>query len=408
MQDMFTSEFFIQNRKRLRKEFTQDISIAFTANGLLQRNGDNTFPFRQESSFWYFSGIDEPDVVLVMDPRGDYLIVPGRSSIRERFDGALDYEALQARSGVDEVLNERDGWRRLKESLHGNKKIATLLAAPPYIAGYGMYVNPARQRFIRRLKRTEPTLEITDIRTQVTEMRMVKQPQELKAIQRAIDITSQTLQTVLEPGKWSSYKHEYEVEADLIAGYRRSGAESISFSPIVAGGIRACTFHNVINQSELTAHELVVIDTGVEVSHYASDITRTVAYGEPTDRQRAVFDAVLDAQNYGIGLLKPGLTFREWDQQVRAYVGQKLIELKLIQTPDAASIARYYPHYSHFMGLDVHDVGNYAKPFEAGMVLTCEPGIYVVEEAIGVRIEDDILITENGHQVLSAELPRQL
>lgn len=408
MHESFTAGFFAGNRQNVRKNLPADASVVLTANGLLQRNADNTFPFRQDSSFWYLTGLSEPDILLVMDKDEDYLIVPGRSAIRERFDGSVDHTELLRISGVAAVYDEVSGWQRLRAAARSSKRVATLLASPPYISGFGMHTNPARKRLIRRLKGVQSGLEMIDIRPRLAELRMIKQKPELAAIQQAIDVTLDTMADVLRPEQWQKYTYEYEVEGDLIGGYRRAGAESLAFTPIVAGGIRACTFHNVANQSRLTPHELVVIDTGAEVGQYAADITRTVAFGTPTDRQRAVFDAVLEAQQYGIGLLKPGLTFREWDEKVRSFVGQKLIGLKLIETADAESIARYYPHYSHFLGLDVHDVGDYSKAFAAGMVLTCEPGIYIPEESVGVRIEDDILITESGHKVLSSALPSVL
>jgi Xaa-Pro aminopeptidase len=408
MIDIFTSDFFVNNRQKLRQSGEVNLPIVIAANGVQQRNADNTYPFKQDSSFWYLTGLTEPDLVLVMTDSEEYLIMPQRSEIHGRFEGIIDPEELRRVSGISDIYDTISGWRELRIILRQKKCVSTLLPSPAYIESWGMYTNPARQRLVRRLKGIQTGLQITDIRMVVARMRQVKQAPELIAIQKAIDITVETMQTVLSPKQWASYQYEYEVEADLLGGYRRRGAESLAFTPIVGGGIRACTFHHMKNDSPLMPSELVVIDTGAEVNQYAADITRTVVNGEPTDRQRAVFDAVRDAQEYAINLLKPGINFREWDDDWRKYVGKKLIDLGLITSADEVSIAKYYPHYSHFLGLDVHDAGDYGRVFEPGMVLTCEPGIYIPEEAIGVRIEDDILITENGCKVLSSKLPRTL
>lgn len=408
MSTPFTAEFFSHNRQALRKLIKSDALVVITAHGLVQRGGDTTYPFHQDSNFWYVTGIDEPDVILVMDGDHEYLITTGRDEIHQRFEGAIEPDALRRASGIQDVYDSFNGWKRLRTSLRQKKKVATVLAPPEYIDGWNMFTNPARRRLAQRLRRTQSGLEYIDLRPTLARMRQIKQEPELTAIQQAVDITVETLQTVLHPQKWPSYHYEYEVEGDLIGGYRHAGAESLAFAPIIAGGIRACTFHNTTNQSRLEPHELVVIDTGAEASHYNADISRTVAYGTPTDRQRAVFDTVLDTQQYAINLLKPGITFKEWDRQWRSYTGKKLIELGLITVADEASIAKHYPHYSHFLGLDAHDAGDYSRPFEPGMVLTCEPGIYIPEESIGVRIEDDILITRDGCKVLSDKLPRTL
>ncbi len=177
----------------------------------------------------------------------------------------------------------------------------------------------------------------------------------------------------------------------------------------MANGQRAVTLHNVENNGSLDGAETTVLDVGAEVCHYAADITRTVMAKKPSQRQQAVYDAVLDVQEFALGMLKPGTVLKEYEQKVEHYMGEKLTALGLIDDTSHEAVRKYYPHAtSHFLGLDVHDVGDYTLPLEPGMVLTCEPGIYIPEEGIGVRIEDDILITENGHKVLSAGLPSRL
>jgi Xaa-Pro aminopeptidase len=236
---------------------------------------------------------------------------------------------------------------------------------------------------------------------------MIKQPPELVALQQAIDITSKSLNDALAAGK--EYEFEYQLEASIAHGFRYRGAHGHSFEPIVAGGKNACTLHNVKNRSPLHQQTLVVCDVGAEVSHYAADITRTISVGKPTTRQKAVYAAVLSVQEYALGLLKPGVSLKKYEQQVVKRMGEELKRLGLIKRADSKNIRQYFPHAtSHFLGLNVHDVGDYQLPLEAGIVLTCEPGIYIPEEGIGVRLEDDVLITSEGNRVLSVACRKRL
>jgi Xaa-Pro aminopeptidase len=258
-----------------------------------------------------------------------------------------------------------------------------------------------------RLKRHVPDVQIIDIRPELARLRMIKQKPELEALQKAIDITSESLNDALKVRK--RYTQEYELEAAITHGFRFRGAQGHSFEPIVAGGRNACTLHNVKNESPLKRDELVVCDVGAEVEHYAADITRTVCFGKPTARQQAVYEAVLSVQEYALGLLKPGTNLKKYEEKVAKRMGTELKSLGLIKKLDHDQIRHYFPHAtSHFLGLNVHDVGDYQLPLEEGMVLTCEPGIYIPEEGIGVRLEDDVLITKTGNKVLSAACVKQL
>ncbi|HYH35969.1 MAG TPA: Xaa-Pro aminopeptidase [Candidatus Saccharimonadales bacterium] len=409
MESRFSSDFFAGNRRRLRELFTGKAPIVIPANGLLQRGADSTYAFAQDANFWYLTGINEPDVVLVMDRDKEYLIVPARSASREAFDGAVDHEPLTRRSGIQDVLDDKNGWEQLGGRLKKVKHVATLSVPPAYVEQYGMYTNPARTTLVTRLRSYNERLELLDLHQHLARMRMIKQPEELAAIQKAVNVTISTMKEALRPAKLKKYTYEYEIEAELSRGFRRRGAGGHSFDPIVAGGKRACTLHNVANNSALSADELIIIDTGAEVEHYAADITRTLSIGTPSRRQRAVHAVVLDVQNFALGLLGPGVVLKEYEQQVQHYMGEKLRELGLIKTIDHDSVREFYPHgTSHFIGLNVHDTGEYDRPLEPGVVISCEPGIYIPQEGIGIRIEDDILITSRGNKVLSAKLPRQL
>lgn len=409
MSDTFTSEFFAGNRARLRTLFTGTAPIVLTANGLLQRGGDTTYPFEQDASFWYLTGCDDPDVLLVMDKDKEYLIVPVREATREAFDGAVDTSALRRRSGIQAVYDDKEGWRQLSARLKRAKHAATLAAPAEYIEQHGFYTNPARAGLVRRLKAVNDRLELLDLTQHVVRMRMIKQAPELIAIQQAIDITMATLKKVSRPAQLKRFAYEYELEAAISQGFRTAGAEGHAFEPIVASGQRACTLHNVANTGQLAAGELIIMDVGAAVSHYAADLTRTVVLGTPSKRQQAVYDAVLEVQEYAKSLLLPGVILRDYEQQVEQFMGEKLRALGLIKTIDHDEVRRYYPHAtSHFLGLNVHDSGDYSLPLAADMVLTVEPGIYIPEESIGVRIEDDVIVTEAGVRALSENLPRTL
>lgn len=409
MESNFTSQFFAGNRERLRELFTGKAPIVVSANGLLQRGGDSGYAFNQDANFWYLTGIDEPDILLVMDRDKDYLIVPTRDANREAFDGAIGVETLRRRSGIKEIYNEKTGWDHLASRLKKVKHLATVAPAPAYIEHFGIYANPARSTLVARLKGLNPELELLDLGPHLSRQRMIKQPVEIATLQKAIDITVSSLKQTLQPAKLKNYKYEYQLEAELSRGFRQRGAKGHAFEPIVAAGKRACTLHNTTNDGRLSANQMIVVDVGAEVEHYAADITRTVSTSPPSRRQRAVYAAVLDVQNFAINLLCPGVMLKDYEQQIEHYMGEKLRELGLIKTIDHDSVREFYPHAtSHFLGLNVHDVGDYDRPLEPGVVLTVEPGIYIQKEAIGVRIEDDVLITPKSHRILTSKLPREL
>lgn len=406
----FKSDFFSGNRQTLKKLFIGTAPIVISANGVLQRSGDTTFSFRQDSSFWYLTGIDEPDVILVIDKTQDYLIVPKRSLSIQKFDGAIDNEHLKKVSGIKSVFGETEGWKQLSNRLKKVKHIATLAPLPEYIEQIGFYPNPARSRLVQRIKAVNANIELLDLREHLTKMRSVKQPEELLAIRSAIDVTIKGIKQVLSPGRLSHYKYEYEIEAGLSLAFRSAGADGHAFSPVIASGSNACTIHHVTNNSKLRLSDMLTVDVGAEIKNYAADITRTISIGgKPSARQRAVYAAVLDVQNYALERLKPGIALKNYEKEMEKYMGEKLRALGLIKTISTESVRKYFPHLvSHFLGLDAHDPGNYQEPLEANMVLTCEPGIYIPEEGIGVRIEDDLLITKTGNELLSGSLPRSL
>ncbi len=403
MTDYFTDSFFTGNRERLLSD-THAKLIVISANGLLQRSADTTFPFRQDSNFWYLTGVEEPDFLLVMTPEETFLIAPKRDDHRDQWDGAIDKSGIKDRSGIDRLYEHHEGWSKLDRLLKTHKKVHTITPAEAYLEHFGFYANPARGVLLTALAKHRK-LETVDIRKSIARLRQIKQDPELHALQKAIDITGKGLQAVIK--KLSRYKSEHEIVADLTREFIRHGATGHAYQPIVAGGRNAATIHYIKNNQPLNQGDLVLMDIGAEVMNYSADITRTYAPGRPTKRQRDVAKAVEFVHNESLQLLKPGTDMKQYEQQVDAIMARELKKLHLIDDiSDKRQLKKYYPHLtSHFLGLDTHDAADYTMPLAPGMVLTVEPGIYIPEESIGYRLEDDVLITEKGAQVLSAALP---
>ena len=409
MESKFVSDFFAGNRQRLRELFTGTAPIILTANGQLQRSADTTYKFTQDASFWYFTGIDDPGVVLVMEKDREYLITPALSEVRQLFDGKIEADRLAQVSGITTIYEQEEGWQQLQNRLNKVKHVATLAVPPAYVEQLDFYTNPARAVLVKKIKELKNDIEILDVSQHIGRLRMVKQPVEIDAIQKAIDITVRTLKPLIRQSRLAKYSYEYEIEAELNKGFRLNGGSGHAFDPIVACGANACTIHHIANNGQITANDFTIIDVGAEYDHYAADITRTVIIGQPTHRQQAIYEAVLDVQNYAFDLLKPGVLMREYEEKIEKYMGEKLRELNLIKTINHDDVRRYFPHAtSHFLGLNAHDAGDYNHPLEPGVVLAVEPGIYIPEEGIGVRIEDNVVIGQKSLKILTKKIPRDL
>ncbi len=405
MSDIFNTDFFASNRKRLL-EATNASLIVLPANGLLQRSGDTTFSFRQESNFWYLTGVEEPDYTVVFSANESFLIAPKRSEHRDLWDGAVSEELLQSTSGIEAILEHHTGWLRLDKLLKKYKKVHTLAPAEVYYEHFGFYANPARGQLLHALKKHR-SLEIVDIRKPLARLRQVKQTPELSVLKQAIAITVETLNDIRR--NILKYTSEREIAADITAGFIRRGARGHAYQPIVASAEHAHTIHYVENNAPLK-DGFLLMDVGAEVSNYSADISRTYCLGKPTSRQRAVYEATLAVHSYALSQLKPGINMRAYERAVDDFMAKELKKLKLLtDTKDHKKLKRYYPHLtSHFLGLDTHDAADYDQALPEGAVLTVEPGIYIPEEGIGVRIEDDVVITSNGVTILSNDLPRAL
>jgi len=402
----FDREFFAGNRLRLLGSISAEL-VVLTANGLLQRSADTTFPFRQDSNFWYLTGIDEPDFILVCSAEESFLIAPPRPEHRDLWDGAIDKKHMAEVSGIEEILENHAGWNKLDRLIKKTKKIHTITPVEAYFDSFGFYANPARGALLAALKKHR-SAELCDVRKPLARLRQIKQPVELDALRLAIKITTDTLQEVKK--NLTKYKTEYEVSADITAGFIRRGAMGHAYQPIIAGGKNAATIHYMHCNDVLAENGLLLFDVGAEVANYSADISRTYAIQPPTKRQKELHAVVARVQQAAFNLLKPGVDMKAYEGEVDKIMASELKKLGLIDDEnDKQKLKKYYPHLaSHFLGLDTHDAADYTTPLEPGMVLTVEPGLYLPDEHIGIRIEDNVLVTKNGIEILSRDLPASL
>jgi Xaa-Pro aminopeptidase len=398
---LFNKHFFSQNRQKLASNSQNDL-IIIPAAGLIQRSADTLYKFKQSPNFWYLTGISEPDMTLVIDKRQDqtYIIAGYRHKHRDAWDGAVDLNLVRANSGIAEIIDYHSGWKRLRLSVKSSQKIGILEPKPTYNKTHGYFQNPTPFELKKRIKRLNPSTSLEDLSVKVAEQRQVKQAPEIAAIKQAINITLAGIDEVRQAA--NRLKNECQAEAILSQVFISSGASGHAFQPIVASAKNATTIHYTANNSLIRPDQFLLLDVGAEYNEYSADISRTLTVGTPTERHLQIYQAVLSAQAFAYSLLRSGKKLQDLEVQVCDFIGQKLLELRLISKPSKEQIRRYYPHsFSHHLGLDVHDVANYTLPLEPNNVITVEPGIYVPEEGIGVRIEDDVLITSNGYLVLS-------
>jgi Xaa-Pro aminopeptidase len=283
--------------------------------------------------------------------------------------------------------------------------VSTLQPPESYIAALEMFTNPSRQRLTAQLREQVKTMEVHDIRSVLTAMRMVKTDYELEMIRQAIKETYGLFEAIEQ--KRSNVQYEHELLAEITSLTVKKQLEN-AYGPIIASGANALTLHYVKNNAEIDKKSMLLLDIGLKYNGYSADITRTISFA-PTKRQQSVYNAVVLVQDYALSILKPGVTMKAYEEDVQQYMGEQLQSLGLINAVSKETVREFYPHAtSHFLGIDTHDAADYERPLEPGMVLTVEPGIYIKSEKIGIRLEDDIVITENGNEVLSGALPKYI
>lgn len=368
----------------------------------MQRANDAASMFEQEANFWYLSGIEHANWWLIIDGTRakSWLVSPDVDDVYALFDGSLSREEAKRISGVSEVLDRDEALALLRREAR-TRQFVQVVDQPQYHEHYGFTLNPAAHELREQLSRI--FAQVQDFRPKLAEIRAIKQPEEIAMMQAAIDLTVDAFEQVR--ANIDSYKYEYEVEADFSHYFRSRGAAGHAYDPIVAAGANACTLHYGTNNASLKKGSLLLLDIGARVGGYAADITRTYALAKATKRQIEVHTAVAEAHAEIIALLGPELNVAEYHEKVDGIMQRALVGLGLIRDEKDEKYRTYFPHaVSHGLGIDVHDSLGRPRYLQPGMVLTVEPGTYIPEEKIGVRIEDDILITENGYRNLSRKL----
>ena len=426
-----SSSEYARRRRRLMNEMEPG-SIAVIPGATQQRrNRDVFYPFRQDSDFYYLTGFCEPDALLVLVPlreQGESILFCREKDPKlEQRDGAiLGPEAAIAHIGVDDAFPVADEDEILPGLLESRHRIyMTMGEYPAFDARVLSYVAHIRGR---ESGGAQPPGEFVSLKHLLHEHRLYKSAAEIQVMRQAVEISAnahlRAMQSV-RPGMLES-----ELEAELVYEFMRSGAVAAAYPSIVGGGENACVLHYVNNNCALTAGELVLIDAGCEYQHYAGDITRTFPVnGHYSAAQKEIYDVVLAANLAAIELCRPGEHFNAPHEAAVNVMVQGLIELGILHGDADQLIADgsylvFCPHKSsHWLGIDVHDVGDYRfhdawRPLEPGMVLTIEPGIYIPSGAasanvpeqyigMGIRIEDDVLITDNGCDVLSKSIAKE-
>lgn len=348
--------------------------------------------FRQDNDFFYLTGLESRESWLTFNlgaPGEVVLYLPRRNPGEERWTGPVLGPGPEAteRTGIPSVQSAEAFVPRLRQLPAGER----VRVSPGHVANQLLLESVLEEARLR----PEPAAPL------LARLRLVKDAEELRRLRTAVRITAESIREVwraAEPGM-----HEYELEAVVEFGFRRRGAERVGFPSIVGSGPNSTILHYDKNRRETRAGDLVVMDVGAEFGYYSADLTRTFPVsGRFTPRQRALYELVLGAQEAALAEVRPGVTVAQLTQVARRWMDRNSGELC-----GADPCTRYFVHgLSHWLGMDVHDVGDYATPLAPGMVITIEPGVYIPEEGIGIRIEDDVLVTENGYELLSGDLPR--
>ncbi|MCO6499007.1 MAG: aminopeptidase P N-terminal domain-containing protein [Vicingus serpentipes] len=410
------NSLYISNRKKFEKHLKPKSIAVFNSNDIMPTNADGVMPFRQNNDLLYLSGIDQEESILVLFPDAtnpkfhEILFVKETSELIAIWEGAkLTKEAATKQSGIKTVywLSEFD---KIFEAL--TKEAENIYLNQNAHLRADTTVQTRDDRFQITCREKYPSHQYEQLAPIMQTLRAIKSPLEIDAIQQACNITEKGFRRILEfvkPGVM-----EYEIEAEFAHEFLRNRSRGFAYQPIIAAGCNACVLHYIDNNQECKAGDVILMDVGAEYANYASDMTRCVPVsGKFTPRQKEVYNAVLRVMKSATSMLVPGVIHNEYHDEVGKLMESELIALGLLdkhdikkQDPKNPLYKKYFMHgTSHHMGLDVHDVENRERPFEVGMVLTVEPGIYIQEENLGIRLENDVLITKEGQLDLMASIP---
>ena len=400
-------QLFINNRSRFVKYLKPKSLAVFNSNDIFNTGADSTLPFKQHRDIFHLSGVDQEESILVIFPDCNNKLHREILFLKETNDHIAVWEGEKLTkkkatklSGIKTVywLNQFETmFRQLviesenvylnsNEHLRNNSEMET-----------------REDRFIKKFKSDFPNHLISRSAPIMHLIRSVKDPIEIQLMQKACDITEKGFRRIL--GFIKKGIMEYEIEAELIHEFLRNRSNGFAYTPIIASGSSACVLHYIENNKSCNDKEVILMDFGAEYANYSSDLTRCVPVnGKFTKRQKEVYDAVLKVKKEATKLLKPGLLLNQYHQMVGEIMEKELVDLGLIskndilnQDPKWPAYKKYFMHgTSHYIGLDTHDLGSWREPIKENMVFTVEPGIYIPEEGLGIRLEDDVVIQKKG------------
>ena len=410
-------EEFGERRTRVFTQMQPNSALLLFSEIEKRRNNDCTYPFRQDSYFWYLTGFNEPNAALLLlkteQTEKAIIFLRPRDPLLETWNGCrLGVEHAPQQLNVNEAYSIEEFATALPKIL---KNLTALYYVPEIHTWGDKLVAESAVNFS----------EILDWQPMVSEMRLIKSPNEIRLMQQAGQITALGHIKAMQTTRPNCF--EYEIESDILHEFNRHCARFPSYNSIVAGGSNACILHYTENDCPLNDGDLVLIDAGCEFAMYAGDITRTFPVnGKFSQPQREIYELVLKAQKRAIELLIPGNSIKQVNDEVIRIKTQGLVDLGILKGDvdtliEQQAYRQFYMHgLGHWLGLDVHDVGSYGQDkqriLEIGMVITVEPGIYISEDAdvpeqykgIGVRIEDNLLMTEYGNKILTAAAPKEI
>jgi len=397
--------FFQSNRNKLISNLLPNSTAVFFSPDEYPKNGDQFFKFRQNSNLYHLCGIAQEETILILTstnitkaPKSLLFIKQVDDKQRVWFGEKYSIEEARGISGIESISWNTEADSQIEQVLKSVDNIYFL--EEPNINSFDN-IGSSNTRRIEALKLKFPNKNYISINPLMQELRLIKQEEELKAIQKAVSITKDAYYRVLKTLKPSMM--EYEVEAEISYIYVKQGANGHAYDPIVASGKNACILHYVENDKECKDGDLLLLDFGAEYAYYASDCSRTIPVnGKFTSKQAEYYNAVLRVFEKAKKLYTPGNTINKINAKVEKWMEEEMIALGLFtedevknQDSESPLFKKYFPHgTAHFIGLDVHDIGNKDTIFESGMILSCEPGLYIESENIGIRIETDMVVGE--------------
>jgi Xaa-Pro aminopeptidase len=409
-------ELFKTNRKRFIEKMKPGSIAIFVSNDEVPSNGDALHPFKQNSDLYWLSGITQEDTMVVLFPSNpdpkyrEVLVLVRPVELKEKWDGkrlrkeeAIEMSGIQTIVWLDSIDALLQTWIHLADIIYldtnENDRKSSLVRSRDY-------------RFVDEMKSRYPLHQYERAAKLMKELRAIKTEYEVEVTKKAVEITHNAFIRVMKfihPGVM-----EYEIEAEIIHSFLSQRASGEAYGSIIASGDRARTLHYVSNNQECKDGELVLMDFGASYGGYNADLTRTIPVnGKFSPRQKEVYNACLQLHNYAKSLLKPGITINDYTDKVGDEATKLFIQIGLLkesdvknEDPENRAYRKYLYHgISHHLGLDVHDLGTRTEPIKAGMLFTAEPGIYIEEEGMGIRIENNLWITENGNIDLFEGIP---